>query len=175
MRKLTSREKLLLKGLLAALLACGLMLFLAMKAPELKEVGTKINSLTENIKRVKALEVNETELGKYYDKLKIDIQKEKESFYTEDERDLTRLGIRLLALLKKHGLSYSRLNKVDSADGNYLEISLGGTIVRLLNFLEEIYAYPKYLSVNYLTINNKNGQVKVTIRMNYGELAEVSH
>jgi hypothetical protein len=81
----------------------------------------------------------------------------------------------MLSLIRKNGLTYNRLNKVDAKDGNYIEIGLSGNIVNVLRFFKEIYSQPKYLNVNFVTLNNTRGLVKTTIRMNYGTVAEIPH
>jgi hypothetical protein len=175
MRKLSNKEALLLKMLAGVAVVCALGIMLVLTAPQVSTLQDQIGKFEQGIGNAKSLEVNEKELGVYYETLKKEIQKEKQSFYTADERDLTVLGIRMLSLIRKNGLTYNRLNKVDAKDGNYIEIGLSGNIVNVLRFFKEIYSQPKYLNVNFVTLNNTRGLVKTTIRMNYGTVAEIPH
>ena len=175
MRRLSKKESLLLKILIASLAACALAVFLALVIPAAGGLRSEIDLLEKGIANAKSLEVNQKELGEYYENLKSRILKEKESYYPAGEQDLTRLGIRMLSLIKREGLTYNRLNKVDSKDGSYIEIGLSGGVVNLLRFLKEIYAEPKYLSVDYLTVSNTNGRMKAVLRMNYGMAPKISH
>jgi hypothetical protein len=175
MRRLSKKETLLLKVFVAAAAAGALAVFLAFTLPEAGRLQSRIAALEQGIENAKTLEVNEKELGAYYEKLESQIEKEKQSYYAAEEQDLTRLGMRMLALVKRNGLTYSRLTKVDSKDGNYLEIGVSGNVVGLLRFLQEIYGEAKYLNVDYLTMSNDNGRVKATVRMNYGMAPQISH
>ncbi len=175
MRRLSKHETLLLKILGASAAVLALVLLFAFTLPLVGRLQTQTALLERGIASAKSLEVNEKELGAHYESLKSAIQKEKESYYPAEERDLTRLGIRMLSLVRRNGLSYNRLNKVDAKDGNYLEIGVSGNVVNLLRLLREIYAEPRYLNVDYLTVSNKDGQVKAVLRMNYGTAPKISH
>ena len=175
MRRLNKNETLLLKILVALVVACVLAVFLALVLPEAGRLQSEINLLEKGIANARSLEVNQKELGEYYENLKDRIEKEEWSYYPAGERDLTRLGIRMLSLIKREGLTYDRLTKADSKDGSYVEVGLSGNVVNLLRFLKEIYGEPKYLSVEYLTVSNKNGRMKAVLRMNYGMAPKISH
>jgi hypothetical protein len=156
-----------------AVFFCVLVLFLMLKLPEQNSVQAEITLLEENIKNIKALEINEKELREYHDVLKSAIDKEEKSYYTTEERDLTQLSLQMLALFERYQLHYTRLQKVDAKDGSYIEFSLDGALLNVLRFLDDIYSKPKYLNVTFFSFNNKNGFINTTIRMNYGESTEI--
>jgi type III secretory pathway component EscR len=93
MRKLSNKEALLLKLLAGVAVVCALGIMLVLTAPQVSTLQDQIGKFEQGIGNAKSLEVNEKELGVYYETLKKEIQKEKQSFYTADERDLTVLGI----------------------------------------------------------------------------------
>lgn len=174
MRKLTTKEKILLGIVGASALLCVCILFLVVKLPEIREVQSRIGILEENIRNIKALEINEQDLTAYYDALKAGVAREKAGFYDAVERDLTALSLEMLSLLKKHRLNYTRLNKVDYQDGSYIEIALNGALVDIVAMLQEIYDRPKYLNISAFTLNNTSRTANATIRINYGEIAGLS-
>ncbi len=174
MKKLSNREQRLLKLLGAALAGLALVLLLAAQVPEWRSLQDEIARREMIIGNIQALRVNEAELGRNYDRLTGAIATEKDRYYASQEQDLTRLGIRMLALVRKNGLRYTRLNKVESRDGRFLEVALEGHIVDIMRLLDDIYANPKYLNVSFLSISTKAARTSATLRINYGERAPVS-
>jgi hypothetical protein len=174
MKSLSKKEKLLLKALGVTLAGCALIVLLADKLPEIGELRSAIAMSEENIGNIQSLQVNETELEENYERLGQAIALEKDRYYYPEERDLTRLGMKMLSLVRRNGLRYTRLNKVDSKDGSHVEIALNGGIVNVMGLLKDIYANPKYLNVVFLSVNNKSGRANVTLRINYGESAPLS-
>ncbi|HEQ72068.1 MAG TPA: hypothetical protein ENN69_06225 [Spirochaetia bacterium] len=170
MRKLSRNEKVLLFVLSGSVFLCLLFLFLVLRLPEIDRVRSDIALLEESIRSIKSLEVNEKELTEYHEALKTAIQLETSRYVLPEERDLTRLSLEMLALLKKHRLSYNRLGKVNTRDGMYIEISISGALINVVGFLEEVYRRPKYLNIYFLTLNNRSGAASAVIRMNYGEI-----
>jgi hypothetical protein len=174
MKSLSKKEKLLLKLFGIMLAACGLIVLLATQLPQLKDLQAQISQSEEMIANIQSLKVNEAELEENYTRLQQAMAGEKDRYDTPAERDLTRLGIRMLALIRKNGLRYSRLNKVDSSDGSYVEIALSGRIVNIMRLLKDTYANPKYLNIIFLSVSHKSGTTNATLRINYGESAPLS-
>lgn len=175
MRALSKKEKILLIVLGVAVAFCLFILFLVVKMPEINEVQSSINVLEESIRSIKSLEVNEKDLTEYFGVLKTGITAEKERYHAVEDQDMTQLSLEILDIVKKHGLTYTRLNKVDSESGSYIEIAMNGALPNIVSFLQEIYERPKYLNIYFLTLNNTSRTANATIRMNYGEITDVSH
>jgi hypothetical protein len=168
---LNKREKLLLTILGWVFAACLFLILVIIRSAQMGEARKHIADYEQELRRFELIQPNKEELKNYFDDLTKEIKREEVRFYKPGEEDLTQFGKKLHSMLASYHLVFSRFQNTNDKGNRFIEISVTGSAWNFSRFLKEVFQYPKYWSISYITLTNRhNKTISATFRINYEEL-----
>jgi hypothetical protein len=172
LRKLTDREQKLLYVLTLIIIVSVSVLFLFVKMEEMRLLKEKIAALESQARKSHGRLPDKNSLRSRKEYLVDAIIKEEKKYYTRMEIDPYRFSIIVRERLLANNMKIQKYKTAEVKDQVYLEFSLSGSALDLMNFLKYSSTFEKYWYMPFLSIDsNKNdGSITSVMRMNYETL-----
>ena len=144
-------------------------LFLFMKMEEMRSLKAKIATLESQTRKLHGRLPDKNSLQSRKEYLIDAIAEEEQRYYTQKEMDPYRFSIIVRKNLLASNLEIHKYQTVEAKDRVYLEFSLSGSALNLMNFLEYASTFEKYWYIPYLSIDAKKGTGTISsiLRMHY--------
>jgi len=133
----------------------------------MRETEENIYLLEGNIKSLLSLKTNEAELRDYHSSLSSYYESETKKFYSSSETNLTNLSLKIMDMISKNGLAYTRFQKNETGDPHYIEFAITGSATGLVSLLSDINRQSKYINIMSMTVSSRQNMLSVIMRLNY--------